>query len=224
MSRAPRPFADRQQAGRELGAALAGRPAVGRPAVVLGLPRGGVVVAAEVAAVLDAPLDVVVVRKLGLPGQPELAMGAIAALAGALETVRTEDVLSRAGVDAATFAAVRGRELAELRRREAAYRAVRPEVPLAGRTAVLVDDGLATGATMRAAVAVVRHGGPAGVVVAVPAGAPVPCAAIGADVDDLVCLLSPRPFSSVGRSFVDFAPTGDDAVHALLVAAAARGG
>src|SRR4051794_15811479 len=151
-----KPFADRREAGRALGAEVAARlGGAPRDVVVLGLPRGGVVVAAEVAAALSAPLDVVVVRKLGLPWQPELAMGAIAAAGDAVEAVRIEAVLSRVDVDPESFEAVRQRELTELRRREQASRGIRPPVPLTGRTVVVVDDGLATGATMRAAVAAV---------------------------------------------------------------------
>src|SRR4051794_35323748 len=146
-----RHFADRRDAGRALAAAL--RERVPANAAVLGLPRGGVVVAAEVAAALGVPLDVLVVRKLGLPWQPELAMGAIAALGDDVETVRVAAVLSRVAVDEAAFEEVRRRELAELRRREHEYRGGRPPLELRGRTVVLVDDGLATGATMRAAVA-----------------------------------------------------------------------
>ncbi|MGY1602803.1 phosphoribosyltransferase [Geodermatophilus sp. SYSU D00815] len=216
MARERKPFADRRAAGRALGAALAERPGAPADAVVLGLPRGGVVVAAEVAAALGAPLDVVVVRKLGLPWQPELAMGAIAAAGDAVESVRTEAVLARVPVDPAAFAAVRERELAELRRREAAYRDGRAPLPLAGRTAVLVDDGLATGATMRAAVAAVRRSAPARVVVAVPVGSPHTCADLRPLVDDVVCLWAPEGFSAVGQGYDDFAATSDAEVVAAL--------
>jgi putative phosphoribosyl transferase len=218
------PFADRRDAGRALGAALAQRLGTPTDVVVLGLPRGGVVVAAEVAAVLGAALDLVAVRKLGLPWQPELAMGAIAAAGAAVETVRTEQVLARVDVDPAGFEAVRQRELAELRRREQAYRGVRPPVPLSGRTVVVVDDGLATGATMRAAVAAVRRSAPARVLVAVPVGSPHTCADLAAGVDDVVCLWAPSSFSSVGQGYGDFAATSDDEVRDALDAAAARRG
>jgi predicted phosphoribosyltransferase len=218
------PFADRAQAGRALGAELAARatPVPDADVVVLGLPRGGVVVAAGVAAALGAPLDVVPVRKLGLPGQPELAMGAIAAAGDAVETVRTEAVLARVEVAPEEFLAVRGRELTELRRREAAYRGDRPPVPLAGRTVVLVDDGLATGATMRAAVAAVRRAAPARVVVAVPVGSPATCAALRRDVDEVICLWAPVRFAAVGQGYDDFRPTDDDEVRAALATAAGR--
>ncbi len=210
-----RRFADRRAAGRALGERLVD-DLKETDAVVLGLPRGGVVVAAEVATALAAPLDVLVVRKLGLPWQPELAMGAIAAVGDAVETVRTEAVLAAVHVDEETFAAVRDEELVELRRRERAYRGDRPPIALAGRTVVLVDDGLATGSTMRAAVVAVRRSEPAGVVVAVPVGSPSACAALAPEVDDLVCLEAPRGFRAVGQAYADFTAIGDDEVRAAL--------
>ena len=210
----PKTFADRRDAGRALGERLA--TAAREGVVVLGLPRGGVVVAAEVASALDAPLDVLVVRKLGLPEQPELAMGAIAAVGDAVETVRNEAVLARVQVGDDAFTAVRDRELAELRRRERAYRGGRTSVPLTGRAVLLVDDGLATGATMRAAVVAVRRRGPASVGVAVPVGAPAACAALAGEVDELVCLSAPRSFRAVGQAYADFSPTEDEEVRAAL--------
>jgi putative phosphoribosyl transferase len=213
-----RPFDDRGAAGRALATALLAA-GTGPDPVVVGLPRGGVVVAAEVAAALAAPLDVLVVRKLGLPGQAELAMGALAAAGGGVETVRTAVA---AQVDDAAFAAVRDRELAELRRREHAYRAGRPPVPMTGRTVVLVDDGLATGATMRAALAAVARQQPASVIVAVPVGSSRACADLLPAVDRLLCLRTPRPFRAVGQAYRDFAATPDDEVHAALAAARAR--
>jgi putative phosphoribosyl transferase len=207
-------FADRREAGRALAERLSTTERGG--VVVLGLPRGGVIVAAEVAAALAAPLDVLVVRKLGLPWQPELAMGAIAAVGETVETVRTEEVLRRAHVDEETFAGVRQRELAELRRREQAYRGDRPALALRGRAVVLVDDGLATGSTMRAAVVAVRRNAPAALTVAVPIGSPRACAALEPDVDELVCLSAPGSFRAVGQGYVDFAPTGDDEVRTAL--------
>jgi putative phosphoribosyl transferase len=212
-----RRFVDRRDAGRALAEALASHgTGNGLETVVLGLPRGGVVVAGEVAAALHAVLDVVVVRKLGLPWQPELAMGAIAAVGDAVETVRTEAVLAAARVSEATFEEVRAEELAELRRREAAYRGGRPAVAVGGKCVVVVDDGLATGSTMRAAVLALGRRGPARIVVAVPVGSPSACAAFADDVDDLVCLAAPAGFRSVGQAYADFAPTSDDEVRAAL--------
>jgi putative phosphoribosyl transferase len=207
-------FADRRDAGRALGARL--RDSAAGDVMVLGLPRGGVVVAAEVAAALGATLDVVVVRKLGLPWQPELAMGAIAAVGENVETVRVPAVFARGGVSEATFEEVRQEELAELRRRERQYRGRRPPPDLRGRTVVLVDDGLATGATMRAAVAAVRRQGPGAVVVAVPIGSPATCAALTAEAEEVVCLAAPANFRAVGQAYADFAPTDDAAVLAAL--------
>ena len=207
-------FADRRAAGRALGELLARRPPV--DAVVLGLPRGGVIVAAEVAAALGLPLDVLVVRKLGLPEQPELAMGAIAAVGHDVDTVRVASVIASARVDEQAFGQVREREVAELRRREAAYRGNRPAAALSGRDVVLVDDGLATGATLHAAVAAARRQAPRRVVVAVPIGSPRACAALARVVDELVCLQSPASFRSVGQGYADFGQTTDDEVRAAL--------
>jgi predicted phosphoribosyltransferase len=208
-------YADRHDAGVALAGALdvlAGRTDV----VVLGVPRGGVIVAAPVAAALKAPLDVLVVRKLGLPGRPELAMGAITDVAGEVAVVRNEDVLRRWPVPEEAAQAVLRAELAELRRREEAYRGGRPPVPVAGRTAVVVDDGLATGASMRAAVAGVRGLGAATVVVAVPVGAAEPCQALHRWADEVVCLWMPRPFRAVAEAYRDFSPTSDEEVLGAL--------
>jgi predicted phosphoribosyltransferase len=210
----PRRFADRRAAGRALGERL-GRNELRDP-VVLGLPRGGVILAAEVARALGAPLDVLVVRKLGLPWQPELAMGAIAAVGGTVETVRVEAVLLAALVEPEVFEEVRRRELAELRRRETAYRGDRAPVVLRGRDVVVVDDGLATGATMRAAVVAVRGQEPRRVTVAVPIGSPTACAALAAEVDELVCLSAPSGFRAVGQGYADFSATSDEEVRAAL--------
>jgi putative phosphoribosyl transferase len=209
-----RPFADRRAAGRALGERLARHPPAAP--LVLGLPRGGVVVAAEVAAALGAPLDVLVVRKLGLPGQPELAMGAIAAVGDAIETVRVDSVLITAGVDTASFEEVGRRELVELRRREAAYRDHRPPLSVTGRAVVLVDDGLATGATMHAAVVAVRAGAPTSITVAIPVGSPRACDALEPLVDELVCLVAPSSFRAVGQAYGDFGQTTDDEVRSAL--------
>ena len=208
-------YPDRTAAGRALAAALghlAGRAGL----LVLGLPRGGVPVAAEVAVALHAPLDVLVVRKLGLPGRPELAMGAIAGVGGDVETVRNAEVIAGAEPDPAAVAEVLDRELTELRRREAAYRGGRPPARVQGRTVLVVDDGLATGATVRAAVAAVRRGDPARVVVAAPVGAAGSVQELGRVADEVVCPLTPRPFRAVGQAYDDFGETTDDEVRAAL--------
>ena len=215
-----RRFADRRDAGAALARALLAEGA-GPDAVVVGLPRGGVVVALEVATALEAPLDVLVVRKLGLPRHAELAMGALAAAGDEVETVRTAVA---AEVDEAAFAAVRERELRELRRREQAYRAGCPPVPLSGRPVVVVDDGLATGATVRAAVAAVARQEPTRITVAVPVGSPRACAALASSVDRVVCPERPDPFRAVGQAYRDFSAVPDEEVRAALAAARGRPG
>lgn len=213
------PYSDRTEAGEALADRLA--PYADRDdVVVLALPRGGVPVAAPVARRLRAPLDVLVVRKLGLPGQPELAMGAIAGVGDEVEVVRNDRVLDAVSVRDSDFRAVHDAELRELRRREEAYRDGRPAVGVPGRLAVLVDDGLATGSTMRAAVAAVRRQHPAEVVVAVPLGAADTCAALRQSADEVVCDWMPEPFYAVGQGYRDFAATEDDEVRALLREAA----
>ena len=212
-------FADRRAAGQALGERLRTTDVERSNTVVLGLPRGGVLVAASVATALSAPLDVLVVRKLGLPWQPELAMGAIAAVGEIVETVRVGTVLTAARVDPETFETVRQEELVELRRREAAYRDGRPPVAVTGRTVIVVDDGLATGATMRAAVVAVRRQSPRDVIVAVPVGSPSACAALADVVDELVCLSAPRTFRAVGQAYADFSETSDAEVRAALAEA-----
>jgi predicted phosphoribosyltransferase len=211
------PFADRADAGRALGERLADPP---RPdAVVLGLPRGGVIVGAEIARAIGAPLDLLLVRKIGLPGQPELAMGAIAALGDVIEEVRSEDVLLRSGTRPEQFAQVRADEEKELRRREAAYRGDDPPVAVRGRAVILADDGLATGATMRAAVAAARGAGAGRVTVAVPVASPRACERLAAEVDEVVCLWAPASFRAVQQGYADFAETTDAEVRAALAAA-----
>jgi predicted phosphoribosyltransferase len=208
----PRPYRDRADAGVRLAehlAAYAERPDV----VVLGLPRGGVPVAAEVARALRAPLDVFCVRKLGVPGDEELAMGAIAT--GGV-VVLNEGVVADLGVPDGILAEVTATEHEELERRERAYRGDRPPAPLAGRTVVVVDDGLATGATMRAAVRAVRTGGPSRVVAAVPVAAAETCRSLEADADAVVCPLAPEGFRSVGGWYEDFSATSDDDVRRCL--------
>ncbi len=205
-------FRDRADAGRRLAELLtdyAGRDDV----VVLGLPRGGVPVAFEVAQALRAPLDVFVVRKLGLPGQEELAMGAIAS--GGVRTIN-RDVVDDLRLPEELIASVAEREAEVLLRREALYRGDRPPLDLAGRTAILVDDGLATGASMRAAVAALRALGPARVVAAVPTAPRETVAELAAEMDDLFVLITPSPFLAVGRWYDDFSQTTDDEVRALL--------
>ncbi len=212
-------YADRHHAGRVLAGLVAAHPLLAgrhRRVVVLGLPRGGVVVAAPVAAALQAPLDAVVVRKLGLPGRRELAMGAVAAVAGRLEVVWNPSVLAEAQVPDADLVAVLERELAELHRREQLYRSGRPAPVPAGAAVVLVDDGLATGASMRAALDGVRPQLPAAVVVAVPVGAPATCHAIAHQVDALICPVRPDPFGAVGQVYQDFSATSDEQVRSAL--------
>jgi putative phosphoribosyl transferase len=207
-----RPFADRREAGKELAAKLVayrGRQDV----VVLALPRGGVPVAFEVAEALDAPLDIFVVRKLGMPGHPEFAMGAIAS--GGVR-VLSEDAIRWYAIPDSQIEAVARVELAELQRREQEYRQGRALIDLHGRTVILVDDGLATGASMRAAVQAVRAHKPARVVVAVPVGAPSTCEEFADITDETVCARTPEPFSAVGLWYRDFSQTTDEEVLALL--------
>jgi len=209
-------FSDRREAGRVLATKLA--PYAGRSdVVVLALPRGGMPVAAEVAAALNAPLDVFIVRKLGVPYQPELAMGAIAS--GGVR-VLNDEVIALAQITSPMLEAATRIAREELARREHAYRNGRPAVPLKDKVVILVDDGLATGSTMRAAVEAVRRLQPSHVVVAVPVGAPETCRELALMADDVICVEMPVPFSAVGLWYEDFSQTTDDEVRALLDAAA----
>jgi putative phosphoribosyl transferase len=209
-------FTDRVEAGRFLASKLseyADHPEV----LVLALPRGGVPVAFEVARALRAPLDVFLVRKLGVPGHPELAMGAIAS--GGVR-VLNEDVVGALGISRDVIEAVAAVEEQELERRERIYRGGRPPPDVRGRTVILVDDGLATGSTMRAAVAALRQHGPDRIVVAVPVGAPETCEEFRSEADDVVCARTPEPFYAVGLWYGDFSQTTDEEVHDLLDRAA----
>lgn len=209
-------YRDRREAGRVLAQGLvayAGRPDV----IVLALPRGGVPVGYEVARALDAPLDVFLVRKLGVPGQEELAMGALAS--GGVRLLN-DAVVDRLGIPPEVIDAVAEVEGAELQRRERAYRDDRPAPEVRGRIAILVDDGLATGVSMRAAVAAVRRLQPARIVVAVPIAARSTCEEFQDEVNQIVCARTPDPFYAVGLWYEDFSQTSDDEVRDLLRLAA----
>ena len=185
--------------------------------LILALPRGGVPVGYEVARALHVPLDVYLVRKIGAPGHEELAVGALAS--GGVR-VLDHELIRRLGITDADIEQIAAREQAELRRRERRYRGDRPLPPLGGLTVIVVDDGLATGSSMRAAVRAVRQQHPARVVVAVPVGARSTCEALAREADDVICATMPEPFHAVGLWYEDFAPTSDEEVEALLRAAA----
>jgi len=213
-------FRDRHDAGRLLAAKLgtyANRPDV----IVLALPRGGVPVAAEVARALGAPLDVFLVRKLGIPGHEELAMGAIAT--GGVR-VLNDDVVRALHIPDRVIDAVAEQEARELARRERLYRGGRPPLDVRGRTVILVDDGLATGATMLAAVQALRQQRPARMVVAVPIAPPETCEELRAEVDDVICAVTPEPFHAVGLWYEDFSQTTDEEVRDLLAGRAEQVG
>jgi predicted phosphoribosyltransferase len=205
-------FPDRRDAGRALARRLS-RWANRGDVLVLALPRGGVPVGIEVARALGAPFDVFVVRKLGVPGHEELAMGAIAS--GGVRVLQG-DVIADLGIPSAAVEDATRREEGELGRRERAFREGRPAADVEGKTVILVDDGLATGATMRAAIAGLRRREPEAIVVAVPVGAPETCAAIARLADDCVCLETPAGFSAVGLWYEDFEQTTDEEVRQLL--------
>ena len=205
-------FDDRRHAGRLLASRLqsyAGRPDI----IVLGLPRGGVPVAFEVSSALWAPLDVLVVRKLGLPGDEELAMGAIAT-GGA--RVINRDVVQEFRIPNRIIEEVASRQAEELSRRERLYRGNKPPAEIVGRVVILVDDGLATGASMNAAVAALRKLNPGRIVVGVPIAAPATCDQFRSQVDEIVCAVTPEPFYAVGLWYKDFSPTSDEEVRKLL--------
>jgi len=205
-------FKDRRDAGQKLARELS-EYANQEDVIVLGLPRGGVPVAFEVAKALKAPLDVFVVRKLGAPGNPELAMGAIAS--GGVR-VMNEGVVDRLAISDASIEEAVGKEREKLQRREEIYRGARPETELGGKTVILIDDGLATGATMRAAVSALREHNPEKIIVAVPAGPPETCAEFEEIVDESICLKTPRPFLGVGGAYRDFSQTTNEQVRDFL--------
>jgi len=209
-------FNDRTDAGRRLAKRLseyANRPDV----LILALPRGGVPVAFEVAKALNVKMDVFIVRKLGVPGNEELAMGAIAS-----DNIRVlnEDIVRSFQIPQKVINEVAANELRELERRERLYRGNRPKPNISGSTVILIDDGLATGATMRAAVAAVKTKNPAKVVIAVPTAAPDTCSAFGKEVDEVICVATPEPFYGVGAWYEDFSQTTDKEVCELLGRAA----
>lgn len=212
------PFANRREAGRALASHLSPYQGLAH-VLVLALPRGGVPAGYEVAEALDAPLDVFVVRKLGVPGHEELAMGAIAS--GGIRVVN-EEVVRSLDISPSAIEGVASHETHELERRERQYRGDRLPADVQGRIVILVDDGLATGSTMRAAAAAVKQRNPMKLVVAVPVAAPDTCDQLRREVDEVVCALTPEPFHAVGIWYEDFTQTTDQEVHDLLSAAARR--
>ncbi|MGH7279434.1 MAG: phosphoribosyltransferase [Candidatus Rokuibacteriota bacterium] len=211
-------YRDRSEAGQVLGAQVSNAHR-DEDAIVLALPRGGVPVGFEVARALDAPLDVFLVRKLGVPGHEELAMGAIAS--GGLRVIN-EAIVESLRIPPAVIETVAADEQAELNRRERLYRGDRPLPDVRGRVVILVDDGLATGSTMRAAGAALRERGPARLVVAVPVAAQETCDELRTEVDEVLCAATPEPFYAVGLWYDDFTQATDDEVRGLLDAAARR--
>ncbi|MGO8800084.1 MAG: phosphoribosyltransferase [Roseiarcus sp.] len=207
------PFRDRSDAGAKLARALA-RYKTAQPAI-LALPRGGVTVAAEVAAALDVPLDLVLVRKIGVPAQPELAMGAVVD-GEAPVIVRNDDVIEMAGVSEAEFKAVCDSELAEIERRRRRYLGERARIPVAGRTVIVIDDGVATGATTRAALRALRARRPQKLVLAVPVAPTDMLAVMRREADDVVCLEDHKRFGAIGMFYADFRQVTDEEVIAAL--------
>ncbi len=209
-------FENREQAGRQLAARLEHlREDPGTDVVVLGLPRGGVVVAAEIAAGLRAPLDVLVVRKLRAPRQPELAIGAVAD-GEHPHRILNDGVIAALGVEDEYLQRETAMLFDELRRRQALYRRGRPASPLTGRAVVVADDGIATGATMRAGIKALRGRAPASIVLAIPVGPPESMRSLSEDVDELICLETPAVFTAVGEFYADFRQTTDAEVIAAL--------
>jgi putative phosphoribosyl transferase len=207
------PFKDRSDAGRRLAAALTKYRDL--DPVILALPRGGVPVAAEVAALFNAPLDIILVRKVGVPFQPELAMGAVVD-GGAPLVVRNGDVIRLAGIDEAAFQAVCDRELAEIERRRQRYLGSRERVDVADRTAIVIDDGIATGATTRAALRATRMRNPRQLILAVPVAPTDSLAAMRDEADDVVCLEDDTSFGAIGFYYSDFGQVSDETVIELL--------
>lgn len=205
-------YSDRREAGKVLASKLM-KYKDRADVLILALPRGGVPVAYEVAKSLNVPLDIFLVRKLGVPGHEEFAMGAIAT--GGIR-VLNDDAVEYLNIPESVIDAIAAEELSELRRRERAYRGDRPEPDVQGKTVILVDDGLATGSTIRAAAQALRQQGPEKTVVAVPVSAPQTCDEYRIGVDEIVCAVTPEPFLGVGRWYDDFSQTSDEEVHDLL--------
>ena len=207
------PFTNRSDAGKQLAKALLSYK--GRKPVVLALPRGGVPVGAEIATALDAPLDLILVRKIGVPSQPELAMGAVVDGAAPV-TVRNEEVIRLCGIGEQEFAATRDEQLAEIERRRTKYIGDRPHPDVAGRTAIIVDDGIATGATIRAALQATRTRNPAKLVLAVPVAPSDTLVKLRSLADDVICLEKHRLFGAIGLYYRDFSQVSDNEVIDLL--------
>ena len=213
-------FRDRSDAGRRLAKALSEYK--GRNAVVLALPRGGVPVAAEVAAALDAPLDLILVRKIGVPTQPELAMGAVVDGAAPI-VVRNDEVIELSGTTADEFDAACTRELAEIERRRQLYIGERPRAEITGQVVIVIDDGIATGATTRAALQAIRNRKPKELVLAVPVGPLDTITQLRREVDALICLETPELFGAIGYFYRDFRQVSDQEVVAILKRFPAKG-